>query len=565
MKLILTLTFTILLVTASRAQQLSKVEELFVDSIMNANYKPDGPGAAILIAKQGVPIFRKAYGLANIELNVSNKPEYVFRIGSMSKQFTAVCILQLVQEGKLRLQDDIKKYLPGYSSHGRHITIENLLSHTSGITSYTEKKDFGPKAVIDQSKDDIMNYFMNDSLLFEPGTDWSYSNSGYFLAGLIVEKVSGISLTEYLHKNIFQPLGMLNTHVGNYDSIISKSVNGYESAGYGKYKPASYLSWSWPYAAGAIVSNVDDLLKWDNALYTDNIIKHEWLKKGWESFVLPNGQNTNYGFGWTVGKYHGLEFITHAGGINGFLSDGIRVPSQHTYVVILTNTTSTSPSPLLSAIALFVAGQVNAKPSFNVIDEKMLEEYTGVYTIHRSGSRIVINSTDEKMYRYLTVRGDTLFSQIKGGSKKPLLNISKDFFAFKSGNSYCKFHRNDNGTIRSLEIFNEPIQYGPTELELKTDVPLPKERQAVTVDINKLEQVKGKYDFGGGFFVQVSIEVGKIFMQATGQEKEEIFAENETSFFLKTVDATIEFLYDNGKVTGMVINQGGKYQAKKVE
>lgn len=565
MKRILILSFFFLLSVSSTAQQILKSDEQFVDSIMNANYKPDGPGAVILISKKGLPVFRKAYGLANLELNVKNKPDYVFRIGSMSKQFTAVCILKLAQEGKLSLQDDINKYLLNYNMHGRHITIESLLRHTSGITSYTEKKDFGPKMVVDQSKEDIMNYFMNDSLLFEPGTDWSYSNSGYVLAGLIVEKVSGKSLNEYLQQNIFNTLGMHNTSIGNYDSILPNSAFGYEDAGYGKFKPASYLSWSWPYAAGAIVSNVDDLLKWDNALYTDKIIKSEWLEKAWKPFLLPNGQLTNYGFGWSVGNYWDLKFITHGGGINGFLSDGIRIPSQQIYITILSNSTSKSPSDFSSDIALRVAGQLVTKPLSIRIDRKVLEDYTGVYAMHRSGSRISTNSTDEKMYRYLTVKDDTLFSQSKGGSKNPLLNISKDLFAFKNSNTYCQFHRDKKGTLISLEIYSEPIQYGPSELEPKTDIPLPKEKQAVFIDINKLGQLKGKYDFGGGFFIQVSIEGNKIYIQATGQEKEEIFAENESNFFLKTVDATIEFVNISGKVTGMILNQGGKYEAKKVE
>lgn len=565
MKQTLILSFCFLLSVSSYAQQILKADKQFVDSIMNASYKADGPGAVILIAKKGIPVFRKAYGLASLELNVPNKPEYIFRIGSMSKQFTAVCVLKLAQEGKLNLQDDITKYLPDYNTHGRHITIENLLTHTSGITSYTEKKDFASAMMIDFSKDSMVKFFMNDSLLFEPGTDWSYTNSGYMLLGLIVEKVSGILLNEYLKKIIFTPLGMVNTTVGSYDSVVINSASGYESAGYGKFKPATYLSWNWPYAAGEIVTNVDDLLKWDNALYTDKIVKSEWLEKAWTTFLLPNRQITNYGFGWTVGNYQNLKFVAHGGGINGFLSDGIRIPAQQIYVVILSNATSKSPSDFSSDIALRVAGQLETKFTFIAINKKALEEYSGVYAMHRLGGRISTNSTDEKMYRYLTIKDDTLFSQSKGGSKNPLLHISKDLFAFKNSNTYCRFNRNKIGTVVSLEIYSKTIQYGPNELEPKTDIPLPKEKQAVTIDSNKLGELKGKYDFGGGFFILVSIEGNKIYIHPTGQEKEEIFAENETNFFSKTVDANIEFTKINGKVSGMILNQGGKYEAKKVE
>lgn len=203
--------FLLLTCLLTSAQTISKTDEMFVDSVMNSNFRADGPGAVILIAKNGVPILKKAYGLANIELNVKNKPEHVFNIGSMSKQFTSLCILKLIQDGKVSLQDDIKKYLPDYNSHGRKITIENILHHTSGIKNYSDKEDFFPKSITDINKEDLRKYFENDSLFFEPNSNWSYCNSGYVLAGLIVEKVSGKTLEEFLTDNIFRPCGMHHT------------------------------------------------------------------------------------------------------------------------------------------------------------------------------------------------------------------------------------------------------------------------------------------------------------------------------------------------------------------
>ena len=227
MKFYSILFLSFLICISTFAQQISKTDELFIDSLMNISYDNDSPGAVLLISKKGETIFRKAYGKSNMELNIPNKPENVFRIASMSKQFTAISILKLAQEGKLNLQNDIRKYLPSYNSHGRIITIENLLYQTSGIPSYTELKNYEPKRTIAQTKKDLLNSFMNDSLLFEPGTDWSYSNSNYTVAGLIVEDVSGLSLAEYYQKNIFAPLGMLNTCLENDDSIIPNKVNGY--------------------------------------------------------------------------------------------------------------------------------------------------------------------------------------------------------------------------------------------------------------------------------------------------------------------------------------------------
>lgn len=542
------------------AQQLSKQDEQFVDSVMNANYKPGEPGAVLLIAKHGQPVFRKGYGIANMEFSVSIKPEYVFRINSMTKQFTAVCVLKLAQEGKLNLQDDITKYLPRFNSLGRHITIENLLSHTSGITDNT--KNLIANAFMDQSKEDLMTFFVNDSLAFEPGTDWSYSSSPYALAGLIIEKVSGISLSEYLQQNIFNPLEMSHTSVGNYDSIIINAANGYEPAGEGKFKPARSLSWSWIYASGYMLSTVDDLLKWDNALYTKKIIKKEWLEKAWKPFVLPNGQITNYGFGWASNNLHGLQFIEHGGNGPGFFSDAIRIPSHQLFIVILSNNTSVWISHLWSSIALRLTGQTITKPSFIRTDKKKLDEYKGVYAIHNADRNAV------QQYHYITGKNDTLLSQYpRSIYNYRLLNVDKDLFVSENRNQYHQFVRNAQGKIVSVELYDEPPQLGPRQLNIKTTIPLPKEKQAVALDRKKLELLTGKYAFafGGTIIIPVTLEGNRIYIQPPGLETTEIFAENETNFFSKEITYTIEFIKANDKVTGLILDTGDKIEAKKIE
>jgi CubicO group peptidase (beta-lactamase class C family) len=554
---ILLIYFFIAVSVSTYAQQLSKQDEQFVDSVMNANYKAGEPGAVLLIAKHGQPVFRKGYGLASMEFNVSNKPEYVFRINSMTKQFTAVCMLKLAQEGKLNLHDDITKYLPGYNTHGRHIAIENLLNHTSGITDNV--KNLIAQAFMDQSKKDVMNLFVNDSLAFEPGTDWSYSSSPYVLAGLIIEKVSGISLDEYLQQNIFNPLAMSHTSVSNYDSIIMNAANGYEPAAEGKFKPARSLSWSWLYAAGDMLSTVDDLLKWDNALYTEKIIKKEWLEKAWKPFVLPNGQITNYGFGWASNSFRGLQYIAHGGHGNGFFSDAIRFPSQQLYIVILSNNTSVWINLIWPSIALRLVGQTITKPSFIRTDRKKLDEYEGVYAMHNAARNAA------QQYQYITIKNDTLFSQYpRSIYNYRLLNVDKDLFVSENRDQYHQFVRNAKGNIVSVELYDEPPQLGPRQLNIKTTMPLPKEKQAVALGRNKLELLAGKYDFAGNI-IPVTLEGNRIFIQPPGLETTEIFAENETNFFSKEITYTIEFIKANDKVVGMILDTGDKIEAKKIE
>lgn len=543
------------------AQQLPKQDEQFIDSIMSIYYKPTTPGAVLLIAKNGQPVFRKAYGLANMELNVLNKPENIFRIGSMSKQFTAVSILKLAQEGKLNLKDDLKKYLPDYNTHGRHISIENILTHTSGIIDAQNKADFVTKMRVDQSHDDLLKSFMQDSLLFEPGTDWHYSNSNYELAGFIIEKVSGMPLREYLQQNIFQPLQMSHTYVGNDDSIFINMVNGYDKIA-GKFRPAVFLSYSWEYGAGDILSNVDDLLKWDNALYTDKIIKKEWLEKAWNPFVLKNDESTHYGFAWSNNLINDLQIIEHAGGVNGFNSDGIRIPQQQLYIVILSNTTAAWSAAIASPIALQITKQNLPKQTSIQTGKKNLANYTGVYALQRAGGNFSIDTANGQLYTYITLTNDTLFVQPPGYGKVALLQVGKDLFVTSYDNPYYEFCSNNN-KITSVAILNKPIQSGPAEIRIKTDIPLPKEKKAIKLDAKQLEIYKGKYDFGGGAIAPVIVEGDKIYLQM--EEKFEILPEDKKHFFFTAFNGTAEFILKDEKVTGVIVTRNGKYEGKKIE
>ena len=419
----------------------------------------------------------------------------------------------------------------------------------------------------DQSKEETMNFFMNDSLLFEPGTDWSYSNSGYTLAGFIVEKVSGLPLSEYLQLNIFNPLNMSHTSLGRQDSIIDNAVNDYEPTGYGKLKPATHGSWSWIYVAGGIRTNVDDLLKWDNALYTEKIIKKEWLEKAWTPYVLHNGQTTNYGFGWGSIGFHGMQIITHSGMVGAFISDGIRIPSKQLYIVILSNSYPPWPPEITKSIALQITEQVLSLPSNVRMEKKKLNDYTGVYVVRRPGSSPSSDMAGDQVYQYFLMSSDSLFAEsTPGGSKEPLLPVGKDVFASSYPGKYYQFNRDEKGNIISVELYSEPIQYGPRELKMKTALPMPKEKQAITLEIKKLELLQGKYDFDGGNIGVVTVEGNKLFIQMPGQDKEEILAENETDFFSKPTGITFKFKKNENKISGLLVNNGGRlWEAKKTQ
>lgn len=460
--------FIVLLVNSTAyAQSISKDETEFIDRLMVDQYKPVDPGAVILVAKHGKPVFRKAYGMADLQLGVENSPEYVFRIGSMSKQFTAVCMLQLVQQGKLSLDDDIKEHLPWYNTHDKKITIRNLLTHTSGITSYTAKSDFGKRAITDTSKRELAEYFMDDSLLFEPGSDWSYSNSGYAVANLIIEEVSGLSFGDYLQKNVFDPLEMSKTYIGRNELIIPQAVSGYSPGEDGGFKNAAYLNWAWPYGGGQILSCVDDLLKWDEALYSATILDRKVLELAWQSGVIPEDRETNYGLGWGLREHEGIKIVQHGGGINGFRSFGVRIPSSHLYTVILSNNTGESPS-IAKDIALKLAGKPLTKPSFVDAQETELEVFVGHYKMHRLGSRIAKQFFEEDVYRHVTMSDGVLFAQSPRGPKQVLNKVNRDCFFIKESKTFVRFERDENQNVTSLATFHQP-KSGVLTKEPKTD------------------------------------------------------------------------------------------------
>jgi CubicO group peptidase (beta-lactamase class C family) len=233
-----------------------------IDQLLNAHYPSDQPGATVLVAKDGKVIFRKAYGLAILDPLTKNTLDHTFRIGSVTKQFTAVAILQLANQNKLKLTDPIRMYLPDYPEHAQAVTIENLLTHTSGIKSYTsiiELRSAANKAA-NRSLDERINDFKNLPLEFEPGTKYRYSNSGYFLLGIIIEKVSGLSYANYLKKNIIQPLGLNSTYFGD-DAPADRMAKGYKQGDNG-FQVAEYVHPLLPFSAGALTTSVEDLSKW---------------------------------------------------------------------------------------------------------------------------------------------------------------------------------------------------------------------------------------------------------------------------------------------------------------
>jgi len=269
-----------------------------VDAILNEQYEHNGPGATALIYKNGDVIYRKGFGYANLELDVKMNPNHVFEIGSITKQFTAIAILMLEEQGKLKVDDDITTFIPDYPTHGNTITVHHLLNHTSGIKSYTAMKSFREKARVDMTPTELIDVFKNEPMDFNPGEQYRYNNSGYIILGHIIEVVTGASYEDFVQKNFFDKLGMSNSYYGSHQKLIKNRAYGYQDRD--GYVNADYLSMTLPYAAGSLMSNVDDLLKWQKALNTYQLISKATYEKAINGSSLNNGMSfldlsiTNY-------------------------------------------------------------------------------------------------------------------------------------------------------------------------------------------------------------------------------------------------------------------------------
>ena len=522
------------------------------DQLIQETYKPSGPGASVLMAKKGQVIYHKAFGMANLELGLPLKTEHVFRIGSVSKQFTAVAILQLMEQGKLSLQDDLSKFIPDYPTQGKKITVEQLLNHTSGIKSYTDMKEWDEEVRRkDFTVSALVDFFKNQPMDFEPGTKWQYNNSGYILLGFIIEKVSGQTYAAYVTEHFFKPLGMNNSYYGDVAPVIKNRAAGYAQADVaGAYNNAAFLSMTQPYAAGSLLSTVEDLYTWTKALHSGKIIKPESLKKAVTPSILPDGSNTHYGFGLQMGNLFGSPTVEHGGGINGFLSDLLYLPNEDVCVAILTNCDCEPPGELSAKLAALTIGKP-LTPTAIKMEAAALDQYTGVYENEKGEQRIISFENGE------------LYSMRSGGSKYKITPFATDQFFFEKSFARIQFVREKTGDKKvSQAIVSDRI--AADNKWTKTDKPIPAARPEIKLTEAQLTPFTGEYQLAPGFNIAVTREGTQLFCQATGQERFEVFALSPTRFFLKVVTADIEFYPDEkGVVNKMVLFQNGQQMEGK--
>jgi CubicO group peptidase (beta-lactamase class C family) len=414
-----------------------------LDQYFAAAQKAGSFNGSVLIVEKGKVLLNKGYGYNDAEAKTMADANTIYQIGSVTKQFTSTIILKLAEQGKLKLDDKVSKYFPTLPNAER-VAIENLLTHTSGYYNYTNNESFMENEVekhADQKK--IFSLFADSALAFEPGTKFSYSNSGYMLLGYIIEKVTGKKYEQVVRTEIFTPLKMTSS---GFDFTHLKSVDratGYDFLAGDKNKKSSIVDSSVSFSAGAIYSTIGDMYKWNQALSTEKILKRQSLQNAFTPRL------EHYGLGWGIDTMKGHKVIAHNGGINGFLSHNSFLPNDSIYITILSN-----------------------------------------------------------------------FGSSKIGLE------SKDALA----------------------------------IVLKENYTLPKAHEEITLDSTVLKKYVGEYELAPTFKIVVRLVNGALQAQATGQPSFDLYAKSENIFFLKVVDAQVEFVKnEKGEVEKMILHQNGQH------
>lgn len=356
MKKAICLKYLLLVITVlslnSQSISYSQNLESDIDSLLQEKYQDNAPGATFLIARGGNVIYSKAFGLANLELNVPMQTDNVFEIGSMTKQFTAISILMLMEKGKLNLGDDITKFIPDYPTNGNKITIHHLLTHTSGIKNFTSIKGLNEISKQDLAPIELIDFFKNEPIDFLPGEKFKYSNSGYVVLGYIIEKITGHSYADFVEQKIFKELEMTASQYASHKEIIKDRASGYHNKdGYINNREVSFTL---PYSSGSLMSNVNDMFKWQEAIKNNLLINKETTEKAFSNYTLNNGEFINYGYGWHIKTIKGIPIREHGGSIFGFKSMGVYLPNEDIYVIGLNNCDCNSPTEITRKIAELV-------------------------------------------------------------------------------------------------------------------------------------------------------------------------------------------------------------------
>jgi CubicO group peptidase (beta-lactamase class C family) len=391
-----------------------------VDELLNAHVEVTGFGGAVLLARGGQPLVSKGYGYANIEWQIPATPQTKFRIGSVTKQFTSMLIMQLRERGKVKIEDSVCLYVSPCPDAWKPVTLHHLLTHTSGIPTYTGLPEWRKVNMVPKTIDEMIGFFRDLPLEWAPGEKFAYNNSGYFLLGVVIEKATGKKYEQALQEMILTPLGMNDTGYDWPGTILPRRASGYQGKGPGLTNAAA-LDMQQPYSAGALYSTVEDLLVWDQALYTDRLLPAAARQRLWTPF------KNNYAYGWSIAEPSAATFghkrVAHSGGINGFSSVIVRLPEANVTAIVLANNASVNASDVGRQLLASYYGQPYTVPAPRTIvpfDPARFDQYVGKYelrpdfvmTVTRDGNRFLTQATGQNVIRIFPMSETKFFPKV---------------------------------------------------------------------------------------------------------------------------------------------------------
>jgi CubicO group peptidase (beta-lactamase class C family) len=532
------------------------LDQKFEEYLKGAQRVHDFTGTA-LVAKDGKVLFTKGYGMADIATSRPNTPETKYLIGSITKQFTATAIMQLSEKKLLDLDHPIINYLPDYPKPAaQKVTIYHLLTHTSGIANLTDLPELEKMYTKPAKHEDVVSLFKDIPLQIEPGSEWRYSNSNYYLLGLIIERVSGETYGEYLQKHICDPLGMSNSGFPPGIMDVPGLATGYTIDSTNNYVPAQVLNSSWPFSGGGLYTTVGDMVKWDQGLRSGIVLSKKSLSQMFIPFKTDFG--FGYGFGWEIDTLFGHHMVSHGGLINGFCSIFLRFVDQPFCVVVLSNMDVGNVKRIAIDLAAIAFGQPYDVPVTKTpvaVDPTILDDYVGAYEM------------GPETYSLVTREGDTLYSQKTGGARIRLHAEAKDkFFSDRDHPVTLTFIRDVSGKVSEHIIHQHGRDLRACRIEGEKAQKLLESLIPATIDPATYQVYAGDYEVAPGLVITFRCRDNRFFTQATGQDEVEVFPRSETEFFLKVVDGSVSFVKDStGTVTGLIIHQGGRdLPAKKI-
>jgi len=394
---------------------------------------------SVLVARDGKTLLDKGYGFANLEWQVPNTPTTKFRIGSITKQFTAASILLLEERGKLKTDDPVKKYMPDAPAAWDKITIFHLLTHTSGIPNFTGFPDYATRQLQAITPQQLVDWFRDKPLEFEPGTKWNYSNSGYVLLGYLIEKISGQSYADFVQQNIFTPLGMKDSGYDSNSAVIERRAAGY-SPGKNGPENAGFVNMTVPLSAGALYSTTEDLLRWEQGLFGGKLLSPASLAKMTTPF------KENYAFGLGVSTEGGHKVIAHNGGIQGFNTALAYYPDDKLVVAVLGNLNGGAPDQIANSLGKVALGEKVVLPTERkeiTLPPQVLQKYAGNYELTFPGQNVPF---------VITFEDGKLLAQLGQQPKFPIFAESETLFFYKVVDAQLEFTRNEKGQISGLVL-----------------------------------------------------------------------------------------------------------------